>query len=379
MKEIEDIFTKLLKISISKYFIAGIVIILALSINKYIITNIFDHVIRLVKKTKNFADDTIVRAMEKPIKLYITLYSIYASLKIIDFDGLNVNTVTSDRLKKVFIVIVICYFFYNLTLENSFLYSRMHRNEGRNTIVFPFVSIIVRLVIIVIGISCIAREFGFTGFLAGLGISGVAFALMAQDTFSNLFGGVIIVLDRPFAIGDWIQTSHVEGIVEDITFRSTRIRTFSMAVATVPNSKLANENIINWTQRKLRRIHFKFTIRFDTEVKKIKNCLARIEDLLKSHEKIDKDLIIVSFNELSSYGFGVFVYFYTNELNYPLYEKLKEEINMDILRILREEEVELMFFNFNFGSGFEHRGSNCEAECTELESIRNITEEERGK
>ncbi|MCR1952487.1 MULTISPECIES: mechanosensitive ion channel family protein [unclassified Clostridium] len=379
MKEIEDIFTELLKISISKYIIAGIVIIIALAINKYIITKIFDYIIRIVKRTKNFADDSLVRALEKPIKLYITLYSFYASLKIIDFDGLNVNTVTSDRLKKIFIVIVICYFFYNLTLENSLLYTRMHKNDGGNTIVFPFVSIIIRLVIIVIGVSCVAREFGFTGFIAGLGISGVAFALMAQDTFSNLFGGVIIVLDRPFAIGDWIQTSQVEGIVEDITFRSTKIRTFSMAVATVPNSKLANENIINWTQRKLRRIHFKFTIKFDTEVEKIKNCISRIEELLNSHEKIDKDLIIVSFNELSTYGFGVFVYFYTNELNYKLYEKLKEEINMDILRILREEEVELMFFTFNFGNGLENRGANCETECTELESIRNITEEERGK
>lgn len=379
MKEIEDIFTELLKISISKYIIAGIVIIIALAINKYIITKIFDYIIRIVKRTKNFADDSLVRALEKPIKLYITLYSFYASLKIIDFDGLNVNTVTSDRLKKIFIVIVICYFFYNLTLENSLLYTRMHKNDGGNTIVFPFVSIIIRLVIIVIGVSCVAREFGFTGFIAGLGISGVAFALMAQDTFSNLFGGVIIVLDRPFAIGDWIQTSQVEGIVEDITFRSTKIRTFSMAVATVPNSKLANENIINWTQRKLRRIHFKFTIKFDTEVEKIKSCISRIEELLNSHEKIDKDLIIVSFNELSTYGFGVFVYFYTNELNYKLYEKLKEEINMDILRILREEEVELMFFTFNFGNGLENRGANCETECTELESIRNITEEERGK
>ena len=379
MKELEDIIKVLFQISISKYLIAFIVMILAITINKYIVDNIFTYIIRLAKKTKNFADDSLVRALEKPTKLYIILYSLYLSLKIIDFDGLNVNTVTSDRLKMVFIVIVACYFLYNLTLENSLLYTRMHRGDGGNTIVFPFISIIIRLIIVVIGISCIAREFGFTGFIAGLGISGIAFALMAQDAFSNLFGGMIIVLDRPFAIGDWIQTSQVEGIVEDITFRSTKIRTFSMAVATVPNSKLANENIINWTQRKLRRIHFKFTIKFDTEVEKIEGIINEIENLLKEHEKIDKDLIIVSFNELSTYGFGIFVYFYTNELNYTCYEKLKEEINIKILKILRDKEVELMFFTFNFGNGLEHRGSNCETECTELESIRNITEEERGK
>lgn len=374
MEQVEEIIKALLKVSISKYILALIILAFSLFINRYVITKIFDYAIRLVKKTKNYADDSFVRALEKPIKLYITFYSLYISLKIIDYDRLNINSVTSDKLKKIFIVIVICYFFYNLTLENSLLYKKVKKNN----IVFPFVSIIIRLIIIVIGVSCIAKEFGFTGFIAGLGISGVAFALMAQDTFSNLFGGIIIVLDRPFAIGDWIQTSDIEGIVEEITFRSTKIRTFSMAVATVPNSKLANENIINWSQRKLRRIHFKFTIRFETPVEKIKSSLDKIKELLNNHEKIDKDLIIVSFNELSTYGFGVFIYFYTNELRYVKYEALKEEINIEILKILKEEEVELMFLNLNFGMDSLHKDNNCEATCSELESIRNITEEERG-
>ncbi len=374
MEQIEDIIIALLKISISKYIVALVIIMIALFINKFIINKIFDYAIKLVEKTKNYADDSLVRALEKPTKLCITLYSLYISLRIIDFDGLKVNSITSERLKKIFIIIVICYFFYNLTLENSFLYKKIKTNN----IVFPYISIIIRLVIVVIGISCIAKEFGFTGFITGLGISGIAFALMAQDTFSNLFGGIIIVLDRPFAIGDWIQTSEIEGIVEEITFRSTRIRTFSMAIATVPNSKLANENIINWSQRKLRRVHFKFTIRFETPVEKIKITLEKIKEMLNSHEKIDKELIIVSFNELSTYGFGVFIYFYTNELIYQMYEALKQEINIEILRILKEEEVELVFFNFNFSPSNMQKDFNCEVNCSELESIRNITEEERG-
>ncbi|MBE6052757.1 MAG: mechanosensitive ion channel family protein [Clostridium sartagoforme] len=374
MEQIEKIIQSLSKVNISKYFIDLIIIVIAMFINKFIITKIFDYSIRLVKKTKNYIDDSLVRALERPIKLYIAFYSVYISLKIIDFDGLNLNSVTSDRIKKIFLIIVICYFFYNLTLENSFLYKKMNKNN----IVFPFTSIIIRLIIVIIGISIIAREFGFTGFITGLGISSVAFALMAQDALSNLFGGAIIVLDRPFEIGDWIQTSDIEGIVEEITFRSTKIKTFSMAVATVPNSKLANENIINWSQRRLRRIHFKFTIRFETSIEKIQNCLEKIKELLNNHEKIDNDLIIVSFNELSTYGFGAFVYFYTNELRYVKYEALKEEINIEILKILREEDVELMFLNFNFNMSNSYRGNNCEANCSELESIRNITEEERG-
>ena len=211
MEQVEEIIKLLLKVSISKYIFALIIFALSIFINKYIITRIFDYAIKLVKLTKNYADDSFIRALEKPIKLYITFYSLYISLKIIDYDKLNINSITSDRLKKIFLVIVICYFFYNLTLENSLLYKKVKKNN----IVFPFVSIIIRLAIVIIGVSCIAKEFGFTGFIAGLGISGVAFALMAQDTLSNLFGGIIIVLDRPFAIGDWIQTSNIEGIIID--------------------------------------------------------------------------------------------------------------------------------------------------------------------
>ena len=379
MDEIERIIFIMSKISIIKYIVSFLVIFLAVLINKCLITKIFNSIFKIAERTKTFVDDSLLRALEKPTKLYIFLYSIYISLKIIDYDDLTINKISSERLMKIFLVIVICTFLYNLTLDNSFLYRRMGKNNKCNTVAFPFLSIIIRIVIVLIGGTCIARELGFNGFIAGLGISGVAFALMAQDTFSNLFGGMVIVLDRPFEIGDWIQTANVEGVVEEITFRSTKIRTFSMAIATIPNSKLANDSIINWTQRDLRRVHFKFTIKHETPIEKIEKVLVRIEDLLNSKEIIDDELVIVSFNELSTYGFGIFIYFYTKEFNYFKYEKLKQEINLDILRILRDEEVELMFLTFNLGNGTEKRGVNFETECSELESIKNITEEERGK
>ena len=373
--DFENIIKDLLKVSISKYIIAFIVVTVSLIINRYIVTEIFKVLKRLVKKTKNYVDDSFLKSLESPIKLYILLYSFYIALFIIDFDNLKINSLTCEKLKKVFLIIAICYFFYNLTLENSFLYSRM---KSKN-IVFPFISIITRLVIIIIGITSIAREFGFTGFLAGLGISGIAFALMAQDAFSNLFGGVIIVLDRPFKIGDWIQTSQIEGIVEEITFRSTKIRTFSKAVATIPNSKLANENIINWSERSLRRVHFKFTINPKTNIENIKEALNKIKDILYSNEKVDKDLTIVSFNELSTYGFGIFIYFYTDIMDYKRYEELKQEINIKILEILKEEKVELIFINMNFDFINNDIRSGYESKNVDLESIKNITEEERSE
>lgn len=379
MTEIEGIINGFLNVPLSKVIIAILIITLAVLLNKIIVSKLFNILIKIGHRTNTNVDDSIIKAMVNPAKFLVVFYGIYYALIAINLDGFSSELMSTAKFIKIALVIVICYFLYNLTLENSILYKRIRKNEEGNRIVFPFVSIIIRLTIIIVAVIIIAQEFGFTGFIAGLGISGVAFALAAQDTFSNLVGGMVIVLDKPFAIGDWIQTSEVEGTIEEITFRSTKIRTFSMALATVPNSKLANSNIINWTQRDRRRIHFKFTIKYETSVGKIESIVRKIESTLKQHEKIHKDMVIVSFNELSSYGFGIFIYFYTQMIDYVSYERLKQEINIKILEILKSEQVELMFFNFNFNlGGVENRPSFCEADCAELESIDNITEEERG-
>lgn len=375
MSEIETFISEFLNVPLSKAIVGIIIITVTIIINKIIVTKVFNILINIGNKTNTNIDDSIIKAMINPVKFLVFFCGIYYALIAINLDGFTSNLMSTEKFMKISVVIVSCYFLYNLTLENSILYKRIHNND--NKIIFPFISIVIRFAIVIIAVIIIAQEFEFTGFIAGLGISGVAFALAAQDTFSNLVGGMVIVLDKPFAIGDWIQTPDVEGVIEEITFRSTKIRTFSMALATVPNSKLANSNIINWTQRNMRRIHFKFTIKYDTSTEKIKKVVEDIEKMLRKNENVDKNMIIVSFNELSSYGFGIFIYFYTKMLNYASYERLKQEVNIEVLNILKSEKVDLMFFNFNF-SGVENKSSFCESECTELESIDKITEEERG-
>lgn len=378
MKELDRFLGRLALINLNEVLVIIVIMAIVLIINKFVVRSVFKGLRRLSRRTKNYFDNSVVRALENPLKLLIAFIGIYSIFKIINIDSLNLEILSAHKIIRVGVIVSFIYFAYNLTLVNSLLYSKIHREDKGNTIVFPFISIIVRLMILLVGIIIIANEFGLTGFIAGLGVSGVAFALAAQDTFSNLFGGMVIVLDRPFSIGDWIQAGEVEGIVEEITFRSTKIRTFSMALATIPNSKLANNNIINWTQRKLRRIHFKFTIDCKTSVDSIKNSVNKIEIMLKTHDKIDKNLIIVSFNELSTYGFGIFVYLYTNQFEYFNYEKLKQDINIKILEILREENVDLIFLRFDFNN-IDKYSDNNGFESKEFESLRNITEEERGR
>lgn len=375
MKRIEDFCCAMCSVSIYNIIIALGIIVFVIILNKLLISKIYKIFTYIVSKSNTHIDDSLVKASQKPLKLFILFYGVYQALRIIEFDNLNLNIISTSRLIKLAGVIAMCYFFYNLTLENSILHKSIHNKNDSNGIVFPFVSIIIRIAIVIFAVVIIANEFGFTGFITGLGISGIAFALAAQDTFSNLFGGMVIVLDKPFSIGDWVQTSDIEGVIEEITFRSTKIRTFAEAIVTVPNSKLANSNIINWSQRDKRRIHFKFTLDYSTSIDKINICVQRIEKFLRSNDKIKKEMIIVSFNELSNYGFGIFVYFYTEMMGYEEYEKLKQIVNINILSILREEKVKLFFINFNRLQE-NILGVNM---VDKIEDIGNVTEEEREK
>lgn len=376
MERLENFLGAIYEVSLINIIISILVICLVINLNKFVVSKIYKMFIYIASKSNNHIDDSIVKASEKPVKFFILFCGVYQALRIINFDDLNLNIISTYTLIKLAAVITVCYFFYNLTLENSVLHKAIYKNSESNDIIFPFISIIVRITIVIFGVIIIANEFGFTGFITGLGISGIAFALAAQDTFSNLFGGIVIVLDKPFAIGDWVQTSDVEGFVEEITFRSTKIRTFAKAIVTVPNSKLANSNIINWTQRDRRRIHFKFTLDYSTTIDKIIICTKRIEEFLDNHSKVKKDTLIVSFNELSNYGFGIFVYFYTEMMGYTEYEKLKQNINIEILTILEEEDIKLFFINLNF-SEFKYRNNFDFDKINNTESIKNITEEER--
>ena len=196
-----------------------------------------------------------------------------------------------------------------------------------------------------ISASIIAQEWGYdvNGFVAGLGIGGLAFALAAQDSLSNFFGGIVIILDKPFSIGDWILTPNVEGTVEDINFRSTKVRTFAHALVTVPNATLAKNPITNWSKMGRRRITFNLGVTYTTPKEKLAKCVAGIETMLRTHEEIHPETIFVTFDSFNSSSLHIFIYCFTNTTAWGEFLKVKENVNFKILEILEQEGVSVAF------------------------------------
>lgn len=189
------------------------------------------------------------------------------------------------------------------------------------------------------------QEWGYDvkGFITGLGLGGLAFALAAQDTLSNIFAGVVIITDKPFSIGDWIKTPDVEGTVEDINFRNTRIRTFSQALVTVPNAKLTSSTITNWSKMGKRRVTFNLGVTYGTSREKLEICVKEIKNMLEKHPDIHKETINVTFDSFGSSSLDIFLYFFTNTTNWSEFMKIKEDVNFKILCILEKEDVSVAF------------------------------------
>ena len=188
-------------------------------------------------------------------------------------------------------------------------------------------------------------NYNVAGLVGGLGLGGLAFALAAKDALSNLFGGAVIITEKPFTIGDWILTPSVEGTVETITFRSTKIRTFAQALVTVPNAKLANESITNWSEMGKRRIVFDLSVTYETPKEKLESIIKKIDYMLKSHPEIHQDTIITKFDKYGVNGLDIYIYFFTKTTVWLDFLKIKEEINYKIMDILDNEGVSLAIPN----------------------------------
>ena len=201
---------------------------------------------------------------------------------------------------------------------------------------FQFILKTVRGIIYIIAGFMVITELGFNlnGLVAGLGVSGVIVTLAAQDTAKNLFGGLVIFLDKPFVVGDWIQMGEYEGTVEDITFRSTRIRTFENALVNIPNSVISSASITNWSKMEKRRYRTNLCLAQDTPLEKLEIFKKRVHDMLQARDAIFDDSIIVKFDTIADNGLNVLICSYTDSVDYPSYLSEREDINCTKMQML---------------------------------------------
>jgi MscS family membrane protein len=306
---------------------------------------VFQLILKLSRKTPTDFFSQICLSFERPLGWGFIILGLYLAMDYFPF--IEQHNALFLKFLRSMVIVLITWGLFNFSSPTTGILVSVNQkmNNKIDLILLPFISRTVRVILIAISISIIGQEFDYdvNGLVAGLGLGGLAFALAAKEAVGNLIGGIVIVTEKPFSIGEWILTPSVEGTVEDINFRSTKIRTFSQALVTVPNSTLANEPITNWSRMGKRRITFHLGLNYQTSKEQIQKVVHRIEQMLRTHEEIHPDTIMVAFDQYNDSSLDILMYFFTNTTVWAEHVKIKHEINIEIMGILEEERVEVAF------------------------------------
>lgn len=209
----------------------------------------------------------------------------------------------------------------------------------------PVLSRIISMIIWAIGILYILEflDVNVTALLAGISIGGLAIALAAQDTVKNFFGSIMIFLDRPFQIGDWIHFDDVDGTVEEVGVRSTRIRTFANSVVYVPNGMLADKVVNNMGLRQFRRFKTELGVTYNTAPQKIDLFVKGVQEIIKRHPTTRKDYFEVHLNSFGPSSINILLYCFFEAKDWTAELKGRHEIMYAILLLAEEIGVSFAF------------------------------------
>jgi len=206
----------------------------------------------------------------------------------------------------------------------------------------------VRLFGAVIAVGCLikgADELGFPAYsvLAGLGIGGLAMALAAKDSLANLLGSMLIMFEKPFRVGDYIRLSGTEGTVEDVGFRSTRIRTLDNSLVSIPNDSVINTTVENLSVRPKRRQRFTLGVTYETPRATLEAFVEGIRTVILDHGETEKDNIQVSFNNLAESSLDILVIFHLLVAEYPSELRGRHEVLVGIMDLAERMGVSFAF------------------------------------
>ncbi len=284
-------------------------------------------------------------SIQDPLKAFFTVFGFYLGFAIM---GPSVTVMaTLTKLFRIAIIVLITWALANFTPFATSMVIKMEgkSNKKANAVAIKFIANIAKVVIIALSVVVIISELGYniTGLITGLGLGGLTFSLAAQSTAANLFAGFSIVSDKPFDVGDYIITPSVEGIVEDITMRSTRIRTIADTVIVMPNSKLVDEPITNCSRMGKRYADFKIGLTYDTSAETIQKCVSEIEQMLIEDEGIDNERIVVAFDGFSDSSQDIRVIFFTKATAFDPALKARETIYYKIKEIVESNGASFAF------------------------------------
>ncbi|HIQ28269.1 MAG TPA: mechanosensitive ion channel family protein [Sulfurovum sp.] len=298
---------------------------------------------KTAKYTDTYYDDKIISALKGPISFAFILIGSHLFFLLTFSDTIFVRNILSSLVvyTAFWAIIAIVGALRGLFHQTTAKFNPDLAKEMGN-----FILQIIKILIGGIGLGAILQVWGInvTALIASLGLGGLAFALAAKDTASNLFASFALLADKSIRIGEWIKVDGVEGTVEDIGMRTTKIRSFQKSLITVPNQIIANNPIENFSRRGIRRIKMRIGLTYSSSGEQVQTIVDEIKYMLHSHNGISrKDTLLVNFESFGDSALNIFIYTFTSTANWEKYLEIREDVHFKIMQIVEEHHASFAF------------------------------------
>lgn len=340
---IEDIRQYLEQIDREKLWIIYIfaIVFIALLID-LIQKRILNRVQKRLEQTSNLWDDALTHALSKPLSLLIWVIGLSVALQVMQIQA-------AEIVREVGIMVTIAWTLTRFIsfMEKNILQQKEIAGKAIDRTTANAISQLLRISVLITALLVILQTLGvnISAILAFGGIGGLAVGFAAKDLLANFFGGMMIYLDRPFDLGDWIRSpdKQIEGTVEKIGWRLTVIRTFDKRPLYVPNSVFTSIAVENPSRMSHRRIYETIGVRYD-DVDKLPDIVKEVKAMLTAHEEIDQSqTMIVNFNSFAASSLDFFIYTFTRTTNWIKYHEVKQDVLFKISEIITGHGAEIAY------------------------------------
>ncbi|PIE86259.1 MAG: transporter [Bacteroidia bacterium] len=329
--------------TVQQWLFALLIIVAAAIIAKTIYWLINKFVKRATKKSKTKLDDIIIDMLEEPVIFAVIIGGLWFSIKSLILPENILQW--AGNVFHILIALNIAWLVSRLvdSLIQEYLTPLVKKTDGDlDDQLLPIIRKSIKGIIWAIGIIVGLNNavYDIAALLAGLGIGGLAFALAAQDSVSNLFGGFMIFVDKPFIIKDRVKVSGIDGVVEEVGIRSTRIRTLAGRIVVIPNSAFIKNNIENISSEPNRKIVLNLGLTYDMNEEKITQAIKILKKITAAHSSLEEKTLC-SFNGFGDFSLNILLIYYIKKGEDIL--ETQTEINLEILKQFNQAGLEFAF------------------------------------
>ena len=307
------------------------------------IIQIIGQFVNAVRRRDSRRDEAIALAITPPLRLLITIIGLQLILIVVEIPPTLVRF-TGQLINSLFGFVIFWTLYRLVDVVSNYLEANERFSKFDQTVV-NFIRQVSKVLVILFMVIVIMSGWGFdlAGVVAGLGIGGLAVALAAQDALANFIGYFVIVTDAPFKVGHYIVINDVEGFVEAITFRSTRMRKRDRSLVVIPNQTVVNSMLTNWSRLKRRQVKMTLGVTYDTSEDKLRAVIADIHTMLEAHERVTEDRKLVEFIEFGGSSLDILIIYFVKTIIWEEMQIIRADVNFRLMAILARNGVSVAF------------------------------------